>query len=218
MNRSAGSVRSRDVTAEALQINCCAASVSLRRALIACAAGASLRRVLTGCAIVTLLVMPAGAAVPTSDDAARHDEFGLIPDDGADKDLYLPDPVLDRTWPGPKPGEDGKNPEKIAPDEDKDDPFLDEDAPAPPPPSKAAPEPDRDEGLRSPTRSAPPPVGPDGKREPGSPAPELDPDLPDVLEPDVSEPSEIEKDESRPSPLDKDDEQYDEESSDPAEW
>ena len=169
-------------------------------------------------ALVLALRLPAGAAVPTSDDAARHDEFGLIPDDGADKDLYLPDPVLDRTWPGPKPGEDGKNPEKIAPDEDKDDPFLDDDAPAPPPPSKTAPRPYRDEKLETPPRPAPPPVGPDGKRDAEDPASGAAPEPPEILEHDVSEPSEIEKDESRPSPLDKDDEQYDDESGDPVEW
>mgnify|MGYP001081354004 CR=1 FL=1 len=35
-----------------------------------------------------------------AEDPTRRDEYGIKPGDGSDKDLALPDKVLDRGWPG----------------------------------------------------------------------------------------------------------------------
>jgi hypothetical protein len=164
--------------------------------------------------------LAASAASSVADPAPRRDEFGVVPEDNKDKDLSLPDPVLDRTWPSPNPGAPDARPEHVAPDENQTDPFKDDEASPPlkPPPYGTHTPP----GQADDEKPAPKPqrllVAPDGKYDVGSPSAEPEPDPPDALEPDVDDPSEIEKDDARPSPLDKDDEDFDEESDDPGEW
>lgn len=169
---------------------------------------------------VALFAQGATAEMDTKEQP-RRDEFGLVPEDAADKELILPDPVLDRTWPMPKPGDPRNVPEKIAPDEDVDDPFHDKDAPPPPPPRpEPRPDPDAkpDADDKPASQPAPPPMAPDGKRDIGNPVPAPDPDVPDILERDpLSDPTDIEKEEGQPSPLDQDDDQFDHEFSDPGE-
>ena len=171
-----------------------------------------------------LLALPAASPAIAADDHDDHDELGLKPEDGSDKDLALPDPVLDRSWPGPKPGEQGKKgAEKIAPDEDADDPFRqnerrEEEEVAPPLPPFPKPQyvpPPVESAPRPPAR---PPVGPDGRYDAGSPMPEVDPEAPDVLGRDEPEPSELEREEREPSPLDRDDEEFHDEADDPGDW
>lgn len=163
------------------------------------------------------------AAKADSGDAAKkeppkRDEFGLVPDDAEDKDLILPDPVLDRTWPGPKPGEGGAPPERIAPDE-KDDDDFDEDKLPPVEAEPPAPKPDaKDKAGEPPRRPDAPLVGPDGKRDEGSPKVEPDPEQKDPLERDEFDKSDLEKEDGEPDPLEQDDEKFNKETADPAEW
>jgi hypothetical protein len=73
---------------------------------------------------------PADAADAARHDPPRRDEFGLVPEEPRDEDLSLPDPVLDRTWSGPKPGEVRPAPGSDEPQGDADLPdVLDRDAP-----------------------------------------------------------------------------------------
>lgn len=169
---------------------------------------------------LSLLFAPAiSSVVHAAEDPNARDEFGLKPDDGTDKDLSLPDPMLDRNWPGPKPGEGTHHP-AVEPDEDETDPFQDRDAPPPPVkkdlPGSEAP------GAR-PAAKPRPLVGPDGKLDAGSPQGEPDPippdiDEPDIDEPEIDEPSEIDDEDREPSPLDKDDAEFNDEMKDPGEW
>jgi hypothetical protein len=167
-----------------------------------------------GATAMLCCVLSASIASAKAGDPPRRDEFGLIPDDATDKDLTLPDPVLDRTWPGPAPGDADAHPSHVEPDEDKTDPFHDKDAPAPPPRGGDA---DRGGDEKAPSRAPAPLGGPDGKRDIGSPVPEPDPDLPDVLERNDTGSSDMEKEDSEPSPLDQDDRQYKQETEDPEE-
>lgn len=133
---------------------------------------------------------PAGNGVP-----AGRDEFGVVPEEPHDKDLALPDPVLDRTWPGPKPGEGRRAVETGRREDEERVPEPEQEAPAKP--SGMAPD-------AYDVRAAPRPpaalIGPDGRRDPGSPAPELDPALPDVLGKDAPDLSDLEREEAAPSP------------------
>jgi len=176
-------------------------------------AGLSLRSraAVVACALVIAATAPAFAVSTVGQDPPRRDEFGVIPEDAVDKDLTLPDPILDRTWPGPRPGDKAAPPQEIAPDEDETDPFEDDVVPVPQP---KAPPADDGEAPRRPTR---PLVGPDGKFDTGSPLPQADPVEPDAIEPEIDEPSELE-DDSRPSPLDRDDDEFHQETDDPGEW
>jgi hypothetical protein len=144
------------------------------------------------------------------DDPARRDEFGLKPDDGRDKELLLPDPVLDRSWPAPAPGDE---PPAFAPDEDEIDPFRDETPP--PPPVERPPAPSE---VHKPNLPPRPLVGPDGKFDAGSPSAEPDPVPSDVFEPELDEPSEIDREDNAPSPLDRGDTDFHNETGDPGEW
>lgn len=147
------------------------------------------------------LAIAASPALAEYRDPPKRDEFGVIPEDARDKDLVLPDPVLDRTWSGPKPGE---GPRAVEQEPEQDDDRV----PAPgegtaPPPRKKAPEArEAGDGAALPA-PMPPPIGPDGRRDPGSPAPELDPSLPDVLGRDAPDLSDLERDEARPSTFDR---------------
>jgi hypothetical protein len=162
-------------------------------------------------AALGLATLPALAATDVAQvDPSRRDEFGLKPDDGSDKELLLPDPVLDRSWPVPGPGAE---PPAFAPDEDETDPFKDETAP--PPPDKDAPAPSEAEKPALPAR---PLVGPDGRLDAGSPSAEPDPVLSDILEPEIDEPSEIDREDNAPSPLDRGDTDFHNETGDPGEW
>ena len=147
----------------------------------------------------------------------KRDEFGVVPEEPHDKDLMIPDPVLDRTWAGPKPGEGHRSVEK-EPEED------DESVPEPEQDDEAA-RPSKDEGdsragqrrgaeprgaepkdpyeVRSAQRPPAAMIGPDGHRDPGGPAPEIDPSLPDVLGKDAPDLSDLERDEARPSTYDR---------------
>jgi len=144
------------------------------------------------------------------EDPNRRDEFGLKPDDGSDDDLSLPDPVLDRGWPAPKPGD---APPGIAADEDEIDPFKDETAP--PRAIDRPPIPSEPEKPKLPPR---PVVGPDGRLDAGSPAYVPDPIPSDILEPEIDEPSEIDDEDNAPSPLERGDAQFHDETNDPGEW
>ena len=197
-------------------MNARAALPSVRAAFVACVASRSARAAFLACALIAACGTAGFGASTSGQDPPRRDEFGLVPEDATDKDLSLPDPVLDRTWPGLRPGEGAAPPPAVAPDEDETDPFEDETAP---PPAKKMPRADEAEEEPAPRRPAPPLIGPDGRRDGGSPMAQPDPDLPDVLERDVPEPSEIEKEESRPSPLDRDIDDDDQEMGDPyEEW
>ncbi len=142
-------------------------------------------------------------AVKRPPEAKPRDEFGVKPDDGSDHELSLPDPVLDRKWVGPKPGEKVVVP-KVEDDEDKLDPFREEHAPKQPAAAPADP-------LRMPP--APAAGGGEAKHEAGSPAAAHDPD--DAFQPEEDEPSDVEPEEDEPSPLDKSDHDYDKEAADP---
>ena len=133
---------------------------------------------------------------PAAKAPRRHDQFGLVPEEPRDEELVLPDPVLDRTWQGPKPGEGAATREPIAPDEKEHDPFEDLDAPKPGAKGDGAKGNAGAGGAAAPrTRGL---VGPDGHRDPGTPPPEIDPDLPDVLTRDAPDLDEMDKDEARP--------------------
>ncbi len=163
-------------------------------------------------ALALLLASSVAFAAPSvaEEDPGRRDEFGLKPDDGSDKDLALPDPVLDRGWPSHKAGD---APPHVAPDEDEIDPFRDE--AAPPPPVKRLPAPSE---TGKPQLAPRPLVSPDGRIDAGSPAPEPDPTPPDAVEPEVDEPSEIDDEDNAPSPLDRGDADFHDETDDPGEW
>jgi len=170
------------------------------------------RTVLVACAVLFACAVPAYAVSSSEQDRPRRDEFGVIPEDAVDEDLTLPDPILDRTWPAPRPGDQVGPPKQIAPDEDEIDPFREEVVPVPVP--KTAP-------PREAIAPPPPPrplVGPDGKRDPGTPVPELEPYPAPILEPEINEPSEIDEEDNRPSPLDRDDAEFDQETNDPGDW
>lgn len=129
-------------------------------------------------------------------DPPRRDQFGLVPEEPRDEDLSLPDPVLDRTWSGPKPGEVRRAPGSDEPQGDADRPSIDG-QPAP----RAGRRAKDGDGTRPPKAAV---IGPDGRRDPGSPAPEIDPDLPDVLDRDAPDLSGLDPgDEARPSPRDR---------------
>lgn len=162
-------------------------------------------------AAVFVAALAAAAASFAQEDPTRRDEFGLKPDDGSDKDLALPDPVLDRSWPTPPAGD---RPPAVASDEDEIDPFHDEDAP-PPAPVKRPPAPSETGKPRLPAR---PLVGPDGRIDAGSPSPEPDPIPGQILEPEIDEPSEIDEEDQAPSPLDRGDADFEDETNDPGEW
>lgn len=165
------------------------------------------------CSLALLLGLGAEA---WAGNTPRRDEFGLVPEDSTDRDLSLPDRVLDRGWPGTPPGAAGVPVPKVAPDEAEIDPFNDYE-PAPMPSPQPQEEEDGEE-AEQPTRPYRPPVGPDGHQDPGTPVTEPEPSYADVLEYDDHEPSEIEMEENLPSPLDYDDEQFNDEAGDPAEW
>jgi hypothetical protein len=159
-------------------------------------------------AIVLAMAATTASIGVAAEDPTLRDEFGLKPDDGTDKDLSLPDPVLDRNWPMTGPGGD---PPSVAPDEDEIDPFNDESAP----PVERPPATSEVEKPKLPTR---PLVGPDGKLDFGSPAPEIDPVPADILEPEIDEPSEIDDEDRAPSPLDRGDTDFHDETRDPGDW
>lgn len=161
-------------------------------------------------ALLLAAAAPDSAADPRG-DPPRRDEFGLVPEEPRDRDLALPDPVLDRTWPGPKPGAAGPAVEPDEPEGDERRPSMDGDA-APLLPKRPG---DAPAAAKPAPRPAAPRVGPDGRRDPGSPAPELDPALPDVLERDAPDLSDLEKDEARPSPLDRGGDPYADDAGDP---
>lgn len=150
-----------------------------------------------------------------AEDPPRRDEFGLVPRQAADKDLALPDPHLDRNWPGAGPGQGGGRPVRIASDEDDVDPFRPEAAPTPAP---AAPEAGEEGEEKAPARPPRPLIGTDGKLDAGSPTPEAEPGDPDFLELDEHERNEMEEEESRPSPLEHNDSEFNDEMGDPGEW
>ncbi|MFN2378498.1 MAG: hypothetical protein ABR538_18355 [Candidatus Binatia bacterium] len=158
----------------------------------------------------------AGAESKSAQDPPRRDEFGVVPEDATDKDLLLPDPVLDRNWPGPRPGLGDADPGYIAPDEGELDPFRVEEAP-PPLPAPAAPDAEGEQ-EKVPTRPLRPLIGPDGKIDSGSPVPEAEPGDLDFLELDEAERNEMEEEESRPSPLEHDDSEFNDEMGDPGDW
>jgi hypothetical protein len=164
-------------------------------------------------ALVALLLvgsMPGACAFAqtSAGDEPEQDEFGVVPKEDTDKDLSLPDPVLDRTWPSPRPGSPNARPSKIAPDEDETDPFAGDPAVRPDEPSTHE---SKDDPV--PPRPAFPLTGPDGKLEKHPSSSERA----DVLEPDPREPAEIDEEEN-PSPLEKGDKEYGQESDDPGEW
>jgi hypothetical protein len=183
---------------------------------------------------VLLVMFCAGSVASTAVAQDRRplserprDEFGLVPEDRTgrrgDDDLFLPDPRLDPDAMLPEPGEGGRRPEAIAPDEDETDPFRVEEPPPsrpiiPPVPPVPPGTPKPPAGVAPPAapapRPVPPLVGPDGRRDAGSPAPEADPAVPDALGRDIPEPSELEEDEMRPSPYDKDNALMDDEAED----
>lgn len=148
------------------------------------------------------LVLLVGSAPATAGNGvtAKRDEFGIVPEEAHDKDLLLPDPVLDRTWPGPKPGE-GHRVAETGPEEDDERVPEPEEEPAAP--SKRQTQPKDAYDTRSPPRPPIAIVGPDGRRDPGTPAPEIDPALPDVLGKDAPDLSDLERDEARPSTYDR---------------
>lgn len=154
---------------------------------------------LRACIGVLSLLIAAGAAC-----AQERDEFGLRPDVPHDDQLMLPDPVLDRSWPMPEPGE-GTAPPAVAPDEDEIDPFSEQERPAPPPPDE---EEELDEGYDG--RYVAPLPAP-------TPVPEPDPFADALVEPEVDEPAGL-ADEDEPSPLDLDEQRYREEASDDGDW
>jgi hypothetical protein len=145
----------------------------------------------------------------------RRDEFGLVPKDASDKDLALPDPHLDRNWPGPAPGQGDRRPVRIASDEDDVDPFRPEEAA---PSEPAEPEAEGEPGEGAPARPPRPLIGTDGKLDAGSPTPEPEPGEADFLELDEPERNAMEQEESRPSPLDRDDSEFNDEMGDPGDW
>ncbi len=143
------------------------------------------------------LVLLAAAGTALSQE---RDEFGLKPDAPHDDELVLPDPVLDRSWPMPEPGE-GAPPAAVAPDEDEVDPFAEEDRrPAPPPEDEHGEDVDEEEAP------APPAAAPDP-----------DPYFAPVLEPEVDEPAGL-REEDEPSPLDLDDQRFRDEAGDDGDW
>lgn len=167
---------------------------------------------------IVCLALPLAAAAASTDthDPPRRDEFGVIPEDGLDSDLSLPDPVLDRTWPMPTPGAPDLHPPKLAPDEEIIDPFADDEERSPAKPS--ALDGDEYEDAERPRRKPSPLIGRDGRLDAGSPLPAADPAEAGILEPELREPSEIEQEENMPSPLDLGDEEFGSESGDPEEW
>lgn len=144
------------------------------------------------------------AALLAADTALseERDEFGLKPDVPHDDQLALPDPVLDRSWRMPEPGE-GTNPPSVAPDEDELDPFSEERRPAPPPPSE-------DGGGIDDEDAPPPPPAP-------TPVPSPDPFLEPLIEPEVDDPAGLE-DHDEPSPLDLDEQRFRDELGDDGDW
>ncbi|HEY2774549.1 MAG TPA: hypothetical protein VGK20_10940 [Candidatus Binatia bacterium] len=102
--------------------------------------GVRARRTLTLvgiCSLVAATALAASAGSPPTPEspsvaALPHDQYGVIPGGAVDSDLVLPDPVLDRNWDPPKPGEPGSEPAKLTKDEDELDPFKDSAAPPPP--------------------------------------------------------------------------------------
>lgn len=152
----------------------------------------------------------AGDAGSDNQQAPVYDQYGRVPETATDKDLALPDPVLDRTWPLPEPGSRDDHHAKLVPEEDETDPFREDDTdkPAPadaPPPSadawKAAVAAAAAVGRKAAAaaEAATPPVA-----APGDPA-TIDP-----LNQGNAEPL--------PSPLDEDDKKFEHESRDPEEW
>lgn len=182
-----------------------------------------LSRSVFGVALLSLLLSTTAASAQSSDRNAppRRDEFGRIPEDASDKDLVLPDRVLDRNWPGMEPGRSRVAPPAVASDEEQIDPFREkEDLPQPTPGELQRRAEERAEEAGTPKTPPParPPVGPDGRYDMGSPIAEVDPAFPDMLEMDKEELSEIEIEENFPSPLDVDDGAFDMEAGDPGEW
>lgn len=161
-----------------------------------------LRLVAAAGSLALAAMLAAGRAGAGEGDAGtakaprRHDEFGLVPEEPRDEELVLPDPVLDRTWRGPKPGEGPATREPIAPDEKEHDPFEDLDAPKPGAKGSAAQGNGGTGGAAAPRSGSL--VGPDGHRDPGTPPPEIDPDLPDVLTRDAPDLDDMDRDEARP--------------------
>lgn len=154
-------------------------------------------------ALLLAAVAPLAFALPAMAQDPEYDEFGRIPaGEPGDKDLSLPDPVLDRTWPDLTPGQ----PEPLVPEDDEGDLFESPGEPTRP----TKPEP-RDQAPPEPRAPRPerPLIGPDGKLDAGSPLVEPAPHVPEVLERDVPEPSEMEEEENRPSPLDQREEDFD---------
>jgi hypothetical protein len=167
------------------------------------------RRVAAAALLLAASVALAGTCV-AQEDPTRRDEFGLKPYDGSDKDLSLPDPVLDRGWPAPQPGDE---PPGVAADEDEIDPFKDETAP--PRPVDRPPVPSQ---VEQPKLAPRPLVGPDGKLDFGSPSPEPDAIPGVILEPEIDEPSDVDDEDNAPSPLDRGDAEFHKEANDPGEW
>jgi len=180
---------------------------------VATASRASAPQLLATLLLCGLMFVPAAFAVSNTDqDRPRRDEFGVIPEDAVDKDLSLPDPILDRNWPAPRPGDKVLPPAEIAPDEGDVDPFDEDIAPTRPPtsPPPGAPS--------APARPNRPLVGPDGKYDAGTPVPEPDPAAPIEPEPEINEPSEVDEEDNAPSPLDRDDQGFEQEMNDPGDW
>lgn len=94
-----------------------------------------------------------------AEEAPRYDEFGRVPADATDPDLLLPDPVLDRTWKGPTPGDPASAPKPL-PGGDAPDPLAEEE---PARPVKPPPRVEKADVVPPPRPSA----MPDGRPDPG---------------------------------------------------
>jgi hypothetical protein len=139
-----------------------------RAAVIALARAAA---VLLAGFVVVVEACP-GVAAAEYRDPPRRDEFGLVPEEPRDEDLKLPDPVLDRTWAGPKPGEEAA--------------------------AKAAGEP---EGEADPEAPEAPDADPPEASDPGKPPDRARPRAPDAGPHDLDRPaSEPDFDSLRPEP------------------
>lgn len=147
---------------------------------------------------------PVEAPRRNATDGAHYDQFGRVPEGAKDDDLALPDPVLDRSWNPPPPGDRSAKPEQIAPDEQKLDPLAQE-AEAE---KKAADMERAAPGTPKPDPSAanPAPVPP--SKDPNALPPLHDDDIRDLLD----------EDDDEPSPLEKEERQYEKETADPEEW
>jgi hypothetical protein len=156
------------------------------------------RRVPLGGATLAASLLFLSVSSATAEEAPRYDEFGRVPADATDPDLTLPDPVLDRTWKGPTPGDPASAP-KALPGDDAPDPFAEEE------PSRPAKPPPRVEKAYD----VPPPrpsAMPDGRPDPG-----------DVPYTDTEEYDSPLGEAPDPSPLEQEEMHFEHEMSDPGE-